>query len=124
NVKKMHSREQNKKGFFEVLDWLEKNRPQDIKQFWRCVFEDHILQMYPTLHVLRNSLLDSPIKPPDVKTPTEEESKGKAEKEKEKGYTRKRSIDDRSGDCDDPDLLDIFSVSTPSPKKPDKNPLF
>ncbi|KAL0198289.1 hypothetical protein M9458_006829, partial [Cirrhinus mrigala] len=64
-------------------------------------------------------------KPMDVKTPTEEESKGKAKKGKEKGYTRNTSIDDRrSGDCDDPDLLDIFSVSTPSPKKPDKNPLF
>ncbi len=54
----MRSREQKEKGFYEVLDWVEKNRPQYIHQFWRCVFEDHILQLYPTLRILRNSLLD------------------------------------------------------------------
>ncbi|RXN25368.1 nuclear body protein SP140 isoform X1 [Labeo rohita] len=120
NVKKMRTPKQKEKAFYEVLDWLEKNRSEDIQQFWRCVFEDHILQLYPTLCMLRNSLLDSPSKLceklPDVKTPTEEESEGKAEKGKKKGDTRKRRKDD-------PDLLDIFSVSTPSPKKPDKNPL-
>ncbi|XP_043091517.1 nuclear body protein SP140-like protein isoform X2 [Puntigrus tetrazona] len=58
SVKKMRSRKQKEKGFYDVLDWVEKNRPQDMHRFWRCVFEDHILQLYPTLRILRNSLQD------------------------------------------------------------------
>ncbi|XP_016370227.1 nuclear body protein SP140-like isoform X3 [Sinocyclocheilus rhinocerous] len=58
NVKKKRSREQ-KKDVYKVLDWVEKNKPQYIHQFWRCVFEDHILQLYPTLRMLRKSLLDA-----------------------------------------------------------------
>ncbi|XP_016150226.1 nuclear body protein SP140-like protein [Sinocyclocheilus grahami] len=97
NVKKMRSREQKEKGVYEVLDWVEKNKPQYIHQFWRCVFEDHILQLYPTLRTLRKSLLDGTFKfdekQPDVKTPAEEEeSEGKAEKGKEKNYKRKRLL--------------------------------
>ncbi|RXN25370.1 nuclear body protein SP140 isoform X1 [Labeo rohita] len=59
NVKNMRTPKEREQAFYEVLDWLEKTRPQDIQQFWRCVFEDHILQQYPTLRMLRNSLLDT-----------------------------------------------------------------
>ncbi|XP_050957965.1 LOW QUALITY PROTEIN: uncharacterized protein LOC127159069 [Labeo rohita] len=126
NVKKMRTREQKEKGVYEVLDWLEKKKPQRVQQFWRCVFEDHILQLYPTLRMLRNSLLNGTFefcdKPPDVETPTEEEeSEGKAEKGKGKNK-RKRSKDDRSSeDSDDPGTS---SASTPSRKKPAKKPSF
>ncbi|KAK2916025.1 hypothetical protein Q8A67_000399 [Cirrhinus molitorella] len=123
NVKKMRTREQKEKGVYEVLDWVEKNRPRYMHQFWRCMFEDHILQLYPTLRMLRNSLLDGTYKlyekPPDVETPTEEEeeeSQGKG-----KNYKRKRSKDDRSEDSDDPSTS---SASTPSRKKPAKKPSF
>ncbi|KAL0198291.1 hypothetical protein M9458_006831, partial [Cirrhinus mrigala] len=111
----MRTREQKEKGIYEILDWLEKNRPQYVQQFWRCVFEDHILQLYPTLRMLRNSLLDGTFKfyekPLDAETPTEEEeSGGKAEKGKGKNK-RKRSKDDRgSEDSDDPGTS---SASTP-----------
>lgn len=56
----MRSREQKltQKRIYEVLDRLEKEKSQCMHQFWRCVFEDHILQLYPTLRLLRNSLLD------------------------------------------------------------------
>ncbi|XP_073688944.1 uncharacterized protein [Garra rufa] len=119
NVKKMRTRKQKEKAFYEVLDWLEKNRPQDIEQFWRCVFEDHILKLYPTLCMLRNSLMDGPVKlnekPSDVKTLTE----------KGKDYTRKRSKEDGSRENnDDPDLLDVFSAFTTSPEKPSTSNLY
>uniref|UniRef100_A0A8C1PEP3 Nuclear body protein SP140-like protein n=1 Tax=Cyprinus carpio TaxID=7962 RepID=A0A8C1PEP3_CYPCA len=121
NVKKMRSREQKEKGIYEVLDWVEKNKPQYMHQFWRCVFEDHILQLYPTLRMLRKNLLDGTFKfdekHPDVETPAEEEkSEGKAEKVKEKNYKRKRSKDDRSSE--DSDDLGSSSASTPSQKEP------
>ncbi|XP_052398356.1 nuclear body protein SP140-like protein isoform X2 [Carassius gibelio] len=122
NVKKKRSREQKEKIVYEVLDWVEKNKPQYIHQFWRCVFEDHILKFYPPLCMLRTKLLDGTFKfdekHPDVETPeVEEESKGKAEKGKEKNYKRKRSSEDN-------DDLDPSSASTPSRKKPGKKPSF
>ncbi|XP_058625779.1 uncharacterized protein LOC131536730 isoform X3 [Onychostoma macrolepis] len=120
-VKKMRSRKQKEKGFYEVLEWLEKNRPQDMHQFWRCVFEDHILQLYPALRKLKNSLLDGTFKlceePPDVETLTEEASEGKAEKGK-KSYKRKTSKDDSSSE--DSDGPDLFSAIISSQKIPDK----
>ncbi|XP_016408561.1 uncharacterized protein LOC107740602 isoform X2 [Sinocyclocheilus rhinocerous] len=125
NVKNTRTRKQKEKGFYEVLDWVEKNRPQDIQQFWRCVFEDHILQQYPELSKLRSSLLDGTFKiyekPPDVEIQTEEEkSGGKAEKGKEKSYKRKRSKDDKSSeDSDDPGPS---STSRPKRRKPAKKP--
>ncbi|XP_050957954.1 uncharacterized protein LOC127159050 [Labeo rohita] len=90
NVKNMRTPKEREQAFYEVLDWLEKTRPQDIQQFWRCVFEDHILQQYPTLRMLRNSLLDISRhklceEPPGVETPTWEEKKeGRAEKDPNK----------------------------------------
>ncbi|XP_034151106.1 nuclear body protein SP140-like protein isoform X3 [Esox lucius] len=57
------SKEQREKGLYDMLNWLEEKRPDCIKLFWRCVFKDHLLQQYPTLRLLRNSLLDgSPLK--------------------------------------------------------------
>ncbi|XP_023672318.1 uncharacterized protein [Paramormyrops kingsleyae] len=44
-------------GVYEVLDWLETTRPENISAFWRCVFEDHILQQYPILRDMRERLL-------------------------------------------------------------------
>lgn len=54
----MNTRQQKQQGVYDVLEWLEKERSQEIRSFWSCVFEDHIMQMYPTLHLLKKSLLD------------------------------------------------------------------
>jgi len=54
----MRYREEKQERVYDVLDRLEKEKSQCMHQFWRCVFEDHILQLYPTLQRLRNSLLD------------------------------------------------------------------
>ncbi|XP_052409043.1 uncharacterized protein LOC127953786 isoform X3 [Carassius gibelio] len=107
---KIRSPEQKEKRFYVVLDWLEKNRPQDINQFWSCVFEDHILTQYPTLRILRNNLLEII------------ESKGKAEKGQEKSYTGKRKKDEKTSE----DNIDphFFSAFTPKRRKPDKKPSF
>ncbi|XP_054615617.1 nuclear body protein SP140-like protein [Dunckerocampus dactyliophorus] len=57
-VSRIKSKEALKKGLYEVLDWLEREHSQSIKVFWRCVFKESILNQYPTLQQLRNSLLD------------------------------------------------------------------
>jgi hypothetical protein len=54
----MRSKEVREKGVYQVLDWVEAERPNSIKVFWNCVFRDHLLQQYPTLRLLRNRLLD------------------------------------------------------------------
>ncbi|ROL42893.1 Nuclear body protein SP140 [Anabarilius grahami] len=124
-VKGMRTREQKQKGVYDVLDRLEKEKPQCVHHFWRCVFKHHILQMYPTLQLLRNSLLDGSFEfyenCPDVETQMEK-SEGKEEKGKKKKNTRKRSNDDRSSeDSDDPGPS---SASTPTRKKRAKKPSF
>ncbi|XP_029998105.1 nuclear body protein SP140-like protein [Sphaeramia orbicularis] len=43
---------------YDLLDWLERERSDHIDLFWRCVFEESILNQYVTLQKLRNSLLD------------------------------------------------------------------
>ncbi|XP_051742390.1 nuclear body protein SP140-like protein isoform X2 [Ctenopharyngodon idella] len=124
-VKGMRTREQKQKGVYNVLDRLEKEMPQCVHQFWRCVFKHHILQLYPTLQLLRNSLLDGTFEfyenCLDVETQTEK-GEGKEEKGKKKKNTRKRTKDDRSGeDSDDPGPS---SASTPTRKKTAKKPSF
>ncbi|KAL2078767.1 hypothetical protein ACEWY4_026452 [Coilia grayii] len=57
-VVRSRTKEQKKRGVYEVLDSLERKRPTCVKSFWLCVFTDHILQQYPALRLLRNSLMD------------------------------------------------------------------
>ncbi|XP_035626716.1 nuclear body protein SP140-like protein isoform X5 [Oncorhynchus keta] len=52
------SKEVREKGVYQVLDWVEAERPNSINVFWNCVFRDHLLLQYPTLRLLRNRLLD------------------------------------------------------------------
>ncbi|XP_028267064.1 nuclear body protein SP140-like isoform X2 [Parambassis ranga] len=54
----MKSRERIKSGVYELLDWLERKRKQHIRLFWSCIFKETILNQYPQLKLLRNSLMD------------------------------------------------------------------
>ncbi|KAM3597414.1 uncharacterized protein V6R79_004233 [Siganus canaliculatus] len=57
-INRMRSKEQMKKALYDLLDWLERERPQHIKLFWTAVFKETILNRYPVLRTLRNSLMD------------------------------------------------------------------
>ncbi|XP_077414797.1 uncharacterized protein LOC144044334 isoform X2 [Vanacampus margaritifer] len=57
-VNRTKSKEALKKGLYEILDWFERERSQRIKVFWRCVFKETIVNQYPTLQELRNSIRD------------------------------------------------------------------
>ncbi|XP_029014424.1 nuclear body protein SP140-like protein isoform X2 [Betta splendens] len=57
-VSRMKSKENLKRGVYETLDWLERERPEHIHRFWSCVFQDTIINEYPILRELRNSLMD------------------------------------------------------------------
>uniref|UniRef100_A0A3B4T9D1 SP110 nuclear antigen, tandem duplicate 1 n=1 Tax=Seriola dumerili TaxID=41447 RepID=A0A3B4T9D1_SERDU len=57
-VSRMKSKDNVKKSLYEILDWLERERSEHIPLFWSCVFKDTIINLYPTLRLLRNSLMD------------------------------------------------------------------
>lgn len=57
-VCRMKSKENMKKALYNILDWLETERPQHIRTFWTCAFKETILNQYSTLRLLRNRLMD------------------------------------------------------------------
>ncbi|XP_028840912.1 sp110 nuclear body protein-like isoform X2 [Denticeps clupeoides] len=57
NVIRLRAKNRKVKGVYDILDSLEA-KPECMKTFWKCVFMDHILQEYPALRVIRNSLMD------------------------------------------------------------------
>ncbi|XP_058876227.1 nuclear body protein SP140-like protein isoform X2 [Acipenser ruthenus] len=48
------------KARYSLLEWMEKEKPQLIRPFWECVFQDHMIQSYPALKLMRDSLLERP----------------------------------------------------------------
>ena len=54
----MKSIDKMKTSVYELLDWIETERPWNIRMFWTCVFKDIMMTQYPTLKRLRDSLFD------------------------------------------------------------------
>ncbi|XP_029294355.1 nuclear body protein SP140-like protein [Cottoperca gobio] len=126
-VSRMKSKENMKKGLYEILDWLERKRSQDIKAFWSCVFKETILNQYPTLRLLRNSLMDGSFQF-EVQLPervqTEEEEKGKALSEDEEEEEKKaNSVKKKRKLCDE-EAEQAGPSAQLTPKKKAKKILF
>ncbi|XP_026882508.2 nuclear body protein SP140-like protein isoform X2 [Electrophorus electricus] len=121
-VIRMRCKEKKKDGVYEILDRLEKERSDEVKVFWRCVFHDHILQKYPVLSVLRNSLMDgsykSCVKRPDSEeltdSPQSEENTAKRQRQRSK---RKKSVDEAEDDEQPGPSSSSSSSQQKSPKK-------
>ncbi|MCI4395314.1 hypothetical protein PGIGA_G00178850 [Pangasianodon gigas] len=129
-VIKMRSKERRQEGVYQILDWLENERGQCVKVFWSCVFQDHILQKYPVLRLLRNSLLDGSFKLyeslPDTEEPNNNENKPvqkeeKKVKGKKSGGKRKKSVEETE---EEEEVPGPSSYSTPTRKKPARRPTF
>ncbi|XP_056262994.1 nuclear body protein SP140-like [Pseudoliparis swirei] len=110
-VIRMKSKDNIQKGLYEILDWLERERPKSVREFWSCVFKDTILNHYPTLKLLRNSLLDGERK---ALSGGEE---GEEKQENSVKMKKKRKL--RSGD-DDEEPAGPSSQSIPRKKKSKK----
>ncbi|KAK7939835.1 hypothetical protein WMY93_003161 [Mugilogobius chulae] len=54
----MKSKERISSAVYRLLDFIETERPKCIQRFWRCAFKETIVNKYPTLRLLRNSLFD------------------------------------------------------------------
>ncbi|XP_017572835.1 nuclear body protein SP140-like protein isoform X2 [Pygocentrus nattereri] len=128
-VVKMRCKEKRKDGVYQILDWLEKERSDSVHLFWTCVFKDHILQKYPVLRLLRNSLMDGSFRVyenlPDPVDQTERESEPiqieeTTAKEKKKGTKRKKSAEETEED----EQPGPSCPSTPKQKKSAKKLVF
>lgn len=47
-----------KNALYDLLDWLEKERPELIQMFWKAVFKEVTMKHYPTLRRLHGSLME------------------------------------------------------------------
>ncbi|KAI4881416.1 hypothetical protein NFI96_027090 [Prochilodus magdalenae] len=130
-VIKMKSKERRKDGVYQILDWLEKERSDSVHVFWSCVFRDHILQKYPVLRLLRNSLLDGSFRAyenlPEPEYQTERENEPAQVKEtsvnqKKSGRKRKQSADET--EKEEEEAPGPSCLSTPNQKKSAKKPMF
>ncbi|XP_017337128.1 nuclear body protein SP140-like protein isoform X1 [Ictalurus punctatus] len=113
-VIKMKSKERKQNGVYKILEWLEKQQEDCMKQFWSCVFQEHILQKYPILRSLQTSLLDGTHRI-NEQLPRAEKLTGNEEKKAEQkkvGTKRKNSADETEEEGAAP------SVSSSSQKKP------
>uniref|UniRef100_A0A4W5QAM3 Nuclear body protein SP140-like protein n=1 Tax=Hucho hucho TaxID=62062 RepID=A0A4W5QAM3_9TELE len=125
----IRSKELREKGVYQVLDWVESERPDSIKVFWNCVFRDHLLQQYPTLRLLRNRLLDGSFTfyeklSEKVENEEEEEEKKKKasveaeeEEEEEKKTGRKKRKEKKRSASAEEEQPSTSTQSTPSKKR-------
>ncbi|KAM9843318.1 uncharacterized protein sp100.1 [Aulostomus maculatus] len=98
-LSRMKSKEVMKKGLYEALDWFETMQPQHIKLFWSCAFKETIINHYPSLRLLRDSLMNGSfhfntqlperLEENVTKTPSENKEK---EKNPEKPAKKKRKL--------------------------------
>ncbi|XP_076609359.1 uncharacterized protein LOC143334438 isoform X2 [Chaetodon auriga] len=102
-MSRMKSKDNKREALYDVLDWLERERSQHIKDFWRCVLKEAILNNYPTLRLLRNRLMDGSFHfdiqlPERVEKEKTDEGKGKEpsdEEEEDEGEKKVKSAKKR-----------------------------
>ncbi|XP_053300334.1 uncharacterized protein LOC128459240 isoform X2 [Pleuronectes platessa] len=100
----MKTKENMKTALYDVLDWVERERSQCIPLFWRCVFKDPILNVYPTLRLLRNSLMDGSFKKAETDQRKRKELTEVLEEEEEQGSSvKKKKKQLRRSMCEDDD---------------------
>ncbi|XP_026212392.1 nuclear body protein SP140-like [Anabas testudineus] len=138
-VSRMKSKENLKKAVYEILDLLERKRPQHIHLFWRCVFEEVIMSQYPTLRLLRNSLMDGSYrfhepfseeleKKQTKKNKMKDVSEEEEEEEEELKSVKKKRKQRRQSVCDDDEEEEEqpgpSSLLTPGQRKKSKKICF
>ncbi|XP_078125552.1 uncharacterized protein sp100.1 isoform X2 [Sander vitreus] len=106
-VSHMKSKDNMRKGLYEILDWLERKQSERIKTFWSCIFKETIMNQYPTLRLLHKSLLDGSFHfemPENVEKEEADEGKRKelsedeeeGEKKQKTSVKKKRKLRSRS----------------------------
>ncbi|KAF5905975.1 nuclear body protein [Clarias magur] len=126
-VIKMKGKERKQKGVYDILDWVENKQGQCMKDFWRCVFQDHILQKYDVLHLLQKSLLDDFLRihesvPNVEKTSSRKQAEREVKKQAQKKSATKRRKSAKETDEEEPGCSSVSRKKKPA-MKPTNPPL-
>ncbi|XP_014846980.1 PREDICTED: nuclear body protein SP140-like protein [Poecilia mexicana] len=122
---RMKSKDKIRRAVYEILDCLEKEKSEHIPLFWRCVFKDVIMNQYPTLKLLYNSLMDGSFhfdpKLPERRESEESDERGSSkvsdgEEKETKSAKKKRKLRSGSSEGDD-EQLGSSVKQTPGQKK-------
>ncbi|XP_011476750.1 nuclear body protein SP140-like protein isoform X4 [Oryzias latipes] len=114
----MKSKDKTRMAIRKILEWLERERSEHIRLFWRCVFKEIILSQYPILRQMRNSLMDGSFLFDGQLPPTvEKEEKGK-KKNTETSSVKNKKISKNT--CGDEEQPGTSSHMTPCQKKSKK----
>ncbi|XP_014908752.1 nuclear body protein SP140-like isoform X2 [Poecilia latipinna] len=122
---RMKSKDKIRRAVYEILDCLEKENSEHIPLFWRCVFKDVIMNQYPTLKLLHNSLMDGSFhfdpKLPERRESEESDERGSSkvsdgEEKETKSAKKKRKHRSGSSEGDD-EQSGSSAKQTPSQKK-------
>ncbi|KAM9434971.1 uncharacterized protein Hap1MRO34_002705 [Clarias gariepinus] len=121
-VMNMKGKERKQKGVYQILDWVENKQGQCMKDFWSCVFQDHILQKYPVLHSLQKSLLDDTLKIHESLPNAEKTSRRKQADREVKKQAQKKSATKRRESAKETDEEETVCSSVSRKKKPAMRP--
>lgn len=130
SIDRMKSKERIQKAVYKILDFIESKRPEHIHRFWRCAFKETILNKYPTLRLLRNSLFDGSYQSESAllegvenNDTNVEDVPEKSEKEDVK-RKRKKKASRMVDDDEDSEEPSTSSQVTPRTRKTPKKPCF
>ncbi|CAN9505863.1 unnamed protein product [Ophioblennius macclurei] len=123
-VSRMKSRERIKQSIYEILDWVANKRSKDIRRFWKCVFNDVVLNEYPTISKLHRSFLDGSFRSATQLAQTADEEAGDSNKsgqlsenEKKQKHSVKRKRKRKSESDDAQEQPGPSSLATPTKTK-------
>ncbi|KAL7379492.1 hypothetical protein ABVT39_028271 [Epinephelus coioides] len=133
-VSRMKSKNNIKRGLYDILDWLEKKQSKRIIDFWDCVFTETIMNQYPTLRLLHNKLKDGSFhfyQQQPESDETEESGEGKRKKlsadedgeKKQENSVKKRKLRSRSA-CNEEEEEQAGPSSRLTPRKKSKKLCF
>ncbi|XP_049416672.1 nuclear body protein SP140-like protein isoform X11 [Epinephelus fuscoguttatus] len=135
-VSRMKSKNNIKRGLYDILDWLEKKQSKRIIDFWDCVFNETIMNQYPTLRLLHNKLKDGSFhfyQQQPERDETEESDEGKrkklsadedGEKKQTNSVKKKRNLKSRSACEEEEEEEQAGPSSRLTPRKKSKKLCF
>ncbi|KTG02502.1 hypothetical protein cypCar_00046232 [Cyprinus carpio] len=85
-------------GVYCALDYIEKRGKKNVRKFWKCVSQEHILERYPQLSEITAALMNSLKSQPNKEKRERDEDQGTGkEREVKKRRTESNSVSDQAG---------------------------
>ncbi|XP_043090642.1 uncharacterized protein si:dkey-68o6.8 [Puntigrus tetrazona] len=110
-------------GVYCALEHIEKNGKKNVRRFWRCVSQEHILQRYSLLDEVTKALMNSLESQPNKKRRERAEDQGTGkEEEVKKRRTESHSVSDQAGPSSQSSSTTDKDTRRDLPSPPDSSP--